>query len=182
MPRGLFPHQIALRNAALLHPRQRAAYLDPCTEAFDALRAGRAGEEAWSLIAETVHVAEELANAGIVSDRKAVFAWALGALGAIWRRVQATSCWTLRGPEIAALQEAIDFHRIQLEHCTQGELFQASRRYGERMRQARAGNAPRGMDVIETRKGRNSAQESPGGGPTGAGQPAAAGPVGGAQP
>ena len=66
---------------------------------------------------------------------------AQAALAALITRVQAGSGWTLYGPEVRALREALWLYGVQLDHCSAGEHRRAIALVRERISQALAGNA-----------------------------------------
>lgn len=137
------PVDLAMSGAALLRAEQRAALVAPMQQAFAALRSGTGREPHWRDLADAANVAEALAEIGIANDHAAKFEAAQAALASLHGRVRATGCWTLRGAEIVALQDAIEIHEIQLAHATQREVGQAIAAVRRRMSQALAGNAPR---------------------------------------
>ena len=63
-------------------------------------------------------------------------------------RHQGGGSWTLRGPEIEALDTALWMHRVQLDHCSLGEFDKARGKVAERTRQALAGNAGPNTKVV----------------------------------
>jgi hypothetical protein len=69
-------------------------------------------------------------------------------LADVHERHAARKSWTLRGPELQALSDGLWVARIQLEHCSLGEFERARKQVAQRIRQARAGNAPAGAHVV----------------------------------
>jgi hypothetical protein len=119
---------------------------------MNAFRLGKGSREAWADLAGRLNVAEELARAGIASDQVDTFSAALQALAAVHKRAHGCAAsWTLRGPEIAALDDGLWMHRVQLQHCSQGELEHARQRVQRRMQQALAGNVGGDTQVLHGR-------------------------------
>lgn len=113
----------------------------PMEDAWAAMRLGGRDAAPWCNLAYAMNVAEQLALRGIASDRLPELQAAQAALHAVHTRQADTGSWTLRGSEIAALEMGVDLHRIQLHHCTQGELRDAIQAVQRRVSQALAGNA-----------------------------------------
>jgi hypothetical protein len=136
----------AMALATKLAPHQQAELVRPMRAAFERARAGTGGWQAWAGLADAMNVAEQLADAGICSDRMPEILAAQSALSELYARHQQRNSWTLRAAELAALDEGVLMHTIQLEHCTQGELRSAIFAVQRRMSQALAGNAsPRAL-------------------------------------
>jgi hypothetical protein len=56
--------------------------------------------------------------------------------------------WTLRAPEISALDMAVQVFRAQLLHCARGELAKAIATFTAKAQAALRGNTPPGAVVI----------------------------------
>lgn len=134
------PFDLASARAALVPPHVRAQFERPMQASFDLLRRGAGNWSAWCNLADSMNVAERLADLGIASDRKADILQAQAALAALHDRHANSQSWTLRGAEIAALQLATEIHEIQLEFATQGELYEAIATVQRCVQQALAGN------------------------------------------
>lgn len=124
-------------------------------QVFDAITAfsqGRDCEANWRLIADAYNVAESLAELRIGSDPASRERIAAGqrVLADVWQRHALRRSWTLHAAELNTLREAEWLHHIQLQHATQSEFERACANTIERMRQARAGNAPAGAIVLGT--------------------------------
>ena len=146
-PVDIDPTQLAIARAALVPAPQRAMLLTPVRRALDGLRMATGGWQAWCGMADAMNVAERLALAGIASDRMPEIQAAQAALQTLHARHATTGSWTLRAEELRALDEGAFFHKVQLEHCTQGELHDAILAVQRRVAQALAGNAPRDARV-----------------------------------
>jgi hypothetical protein len=141
------PTQLAIARAALIPPAQRTLLLRPLQHALDGLRTGTGGWAAWCGMADAMNVAEQLALRGIASDRMPEIQAAQAALQAVHTRQATRNTWTLRADELRALDEGAFFHRVQIKHCTQGEMADAIQAVQRRVSQALAGNAPRDARV-----------------------------------
>ena len=69
-------------------------------------------------------------------------------LAAVHERQAERGSWTLRGPELQALDDGLWVARVQLEHCSLGEFERARKQVAQRIRHARAGNVPEGAHVV----------------------------------
>ena len=143
----LLAHDTAAALATKLNGEQRQALGQPASTALDGLRTATGGWPAWCNLADALNVAEQLAEMGICSDRKTEIAAGQAALHELHTRQAERNTWTLRAAELAALQTAVEFHRIQLDHCSQGEMRAAIETVKRRVQQALAGNAPRDARV-----------------------------------
>lgn len=152
------PMGLAMTTAAALLPRQVQAIMGMLHEALDAFRFGKAARHNWAELAARFQVGEALARAGIASDRVQAFADAQQVLIAVHQRAHGLQqSWTLRGPELAALDNAAFLHSVQLQHCSQGELARACDLVRRRGEQALAGNAGRNTTVLHVAPGAGAA-------------------------
>ena len=119
------PLEIAINRAMLLLPSERAAILAPVHEGFEAFRAGAGTVEHWAQLADAINAATVLAKRNIASNHQDTFAAGTEALRAVHDRHAITASWTLRGPEIAALELATFVHKVQLDQCSRGEMASA---------------------------------------------------------
>lgn len=148
------PMGLAMTMAAKLLPHQVAHIMDIVEANLVAFRTGAGNRAAWADLAARMQVGEALACAGIASDRVQAFVDAQQALADVHQRAHgATQSWTLRGTEIAALDHAVFLHRVQLQHCSQGELEHARQLVLRRGEQALAGNAGRNVTVLHVTDG-----------------------------
>lgn len=136
----LDPANAAIARAALIPPHIRQQFTQPLQQAFQALRMGQGNWDAWRTVADALNVSERLAALAIARDHTDEIEAAQAALAALFDRHQATRSWTLRGPEIAALEQAVTIHKIQLDYATQGELYEAIDTVRRCVGQALAGN------------------------------------------
>ena len=142
------PVDLAISRAALLTDAQRAALTTPTTTALQRLRTGGFTPADWKDLADAMNVAEALAELRIVSDHGDSFAAAQAALANLITTHRTRGRWVARGAELTAIDTAAWLHRIQLAHCTQGELDSAIRRVQRRVRGALAGNVGPGVQVL----------------------------------
>lgn len=141
------PHELAMARATALQPQQRQALGQPLQQALEGLRTGQGGWDAWRTMADALNVAEQLARAGIASDRLPEILEAQAALHALHQRHAERGTWTLRASELAALTFGAELHAIQLRYASQGEMADAIRAVQRRVQQALQGNAPKGAMV-----------------------------------
>lgn len=151
---GVDTMALAKTQIAMLDKEQQVQGIRDARIGFADLRAGRGGRDAWSAIVGRLDVALCLAqDYGIVSDRVPELTAGLKALADLFERAEISHSWTMRGPEIAAIQRAIDLYAIQLQYVAQGELMRAAATVRMRHQQVRAGNVPAGYTVLDGRAG-----------------------------
>ena len=143
-------HELAMESARKLPMHHRAALSDIVNGALAWFRAGRDCASNWATMADALNTAEMLAKMGIASDdaSKARIDDAMRVLAAVHERQAERGSWTLRGPELQALDDGLWVARIQLDHCSRGEFERARRKVAERIRQALAGNVPEVAHVV----------------------------------
>ena len=158
------PVGLALTMAAKLLPQQWAEAKAEMQASFDAFRTGCGSNDHWRHLADRLNVAEALAQMHIAGDHADTFERGQAALAAVHQRAHgAAKSWTLRGPELAALDDALFVHGVQLEHCSQGELQAAIGAVQRRVWQALQGNAGAGVLVLSTGGGGGAAVAAAGG-------------------
>jgi hypothetical protein len=110
-------------------------------------------------IADCLNVAEELSNLSICSDEESRLrvSNAQEVVFELHQRHERTGSWAMRAQEIHALREGIWLFRTQLDHCSNGEYETAMRRVIEKVRQALAGNASPGAQVVHVAAQKESA-------------------------
>lgn len=148
----LNPVAVAIESAQKLRPEYRSNLQRIVELALQAFRTGRDCDAQWRNMADALNTAEALARIGIASDddsRERIDA-AQRVLADVHQRQAQRGSWTLRGPELQALDDGLWIFRVQLDHCSLGEFERARRDSAERIRQARAGNAPAGAHVVGT--------------------------------
>jgi hypothetical protein len=145
------PVQAAMAGAALLDEADRINLRRILSQAVDNLRTTKDALDGWRSIADAMNVAEALAYIGICSDgvSRFIIAEAQGVLGAIQARHKERGSWTLYAVELQTLANAVERHMLQLEFCSMREYQQAAERVRNKVRQALAGNAGPGVQVIE---------------------------------
>ena len=146
-PVSLDPVADAIARATVLRPEQVASLAGPVERAWLDLRTGTQPDHAWRDLADAMNVAEQLADAGIASDRMPEILTAQEALADLAARHNSTGSWTLRSHELRRIEAALEFHGIQLDHCTQGEMADAIRAVKRKVAQAIAGNASKRASV-----------------------------------
>jgi len=147
----LNPIAVAIDQARKLHQVDRQNLQRIVEHAQHAFRTGRDCATQWVVLADALNTAEALARIGIASDAdsRERIDGAQRVLADVHQRQAQRGTWALRGPELQALDDGLWVARIQLEHCSLGEFDRARRDAAERVRQARAGNAPAGALVVE---------------------------------
>lgn len=144
------PMEIAKVRASRLPPDHVEELFAPMRAAFVAFRAGHGNNFHWRKLVDANNVAMELAkHHRIANDHKDTFAAAEAALAAVAERHAHGGSWTLRGTEIAALDLAVQVHRIQLMHVTHGELGEAVTSLKARIQAALRGDHAPGVLVID---------------------------------
>lgn len=141
------PLEVAINRAMLLLPTERAEILERYTAAFKVMRAGHGCADEWAKLVDATNIGTVLAHRRIASDHKATFAAASAALRDLHDRHARTGSWTLKGTEIAALDLALLIHKIQLDHCSRGELALAVQTVINRTRAALSGAVAPGTTV-----------------------------------
>lgn len=141
---------MAIESARKLRPEARTELQHIISGAFDEFRAGRDCANHWRTMADALNTAEMLSKAGIASDAesKARIDDAMRVLAAVHERQAERGSWTLRGPELQALDDGLWVARVQLAHCSLGEFERARKQVAQRIRHARAGNVPAGAHVV----------------------------------
>lgn len=140
----------AMTGAAAL---PRDAVTSACAGVRESLRRFSAGDyprEHWASMADALNVAEELAARRICSDAESRQLILAGqqVLADVMARHQAGGSWTLRGPEIATLSDALERHCIQLRFASYREYEDSIAAVRRKHAQYLAGNAPRDALVI----------------------------------
>lgn len=144
------PVGLAMAMAAKLDAAQLPGMLARIQERLDAFRTGCGNAEHWAALADSLNVAEGLAELGIAADHTDTFARGQQALADVYGRAHGPrKSWTLFGPELQALDDALFVHGVQLQHCSQGELQKAVATVRRRMYEALKGNGGRGAIVLQ---------------------------------
>lgn len=148
------PVSLAMAMAAKLDAAQLPGMLAGIQARLEAFRTGHGNSEHWAALADSLNVAEALAQLNIARDHEDTFERGQQALAAVHGRAHGPQkSWTLRGPELQALDDALFVHGVQLQHCSQGELHQAVTSVRRRVAAALAGNAGRGVKVLRAAAG-----------------------------
>lgn len=104
--------------------------MEPARLSLDALRRGVATLDHHCIAHTAIAIAEAVEEQGVVTGLAHYWEAADKALATIWARAMATGAWrapTLRGPEIAAVTEAIELHAWQIAQLSAGELQRAAK-------------------------------------------------------
>jgi hypothetical protein len=141
-------HGLAIDLASLLTHAQRAGFMNPAREALDSLRRGEGDWNAWRTMADVGNMAEALAEEGLAPNLIGNIERGQDVLGRIHGTVMDGGSWTLRGPEIVALDDLVWVHGVQLQHATQGEMARAIERVKARTRGALHGSVGKGTKVL----------------------------------
>jgi hypothetical protein len=143
VPKHVTPNTVGLVLDAIvtLTLAQQAELLAPIQGSLEAFRTGRGSADDWANLADAMNVGEALAQLAIGADHADTFNTAQAALAAVHARIAERKSYTLRGAELTALDDAVFVHRIQLEHCSQGELLRAVDNVKRRVGEALKGNA-----------------------------------------
>lgn len=125
------------------------------TMSIDALlKAGDQAEEAWESLADSVNVAESLSSIGIGrgADADIILRQAQEALAYVRQERIERNTWALRAEDRVEVRLRLellrDLHKVQLGTCSYAEFERAFRKTQERVKQARAGNAPADAVVV----------------------------------
>jgi hypothetical protein len=147
----LNPIAVAIEGAQKLPAVDRLNLQRIIQAAFDAFRLGQNCDVQWVVLADALNIAESMSQIGIASDEASVerIQRAEQVLADVITRHRERGTWALRGPELQALEDGVWTCKIQLEHCSLREFERARDATVERVRQARAGNAPKGAIIIE---------------------------------
>ena len=139
---------LAIGRATVLDAEQRVKLNISVLDALVAFRHGGGNRAHWMNLADAMNVAEAIAQAGIFGDdMPAAYAAAQQVLSDVSDRHEAGGSWTLRGPELTALDQAVQCHELQLDHVSQGELADAITLVKHRVAGALAGNAAPGTRI-----------------------------------
>lgn len=136
------PLAIALNRAAKLLPAERELLVKPVQAAFQAFKLGQGSAEHLAQIADALNIGTDLAEkVKIASNHTGTLEAGKAAVLSLLDRHATTGSWTLKGTEIAALDEALFICRVQLDFCSRGELSGAVQRVISRCRSALADEA-----------------------------------------
>ena len=120
------PITLAISAAAKLQPDQQVAVMAPVRRAFDEMRRGAGSEAAICELSNAMNIGEQLAARNIANNHIDKFRSALEVLVAVLERgTRPGGSFTLRGPELAALDDGLWMLSIQLQHCSQREAREA---------------------------------------------------------
>lgn len=118
-----------LVNVAKLTPAEVAQAITPMRAAMLNLKRRTATELDWMWLSTCAQIAMSIERQGVVRGLAHHLQAALDVCSAINVRARTTGQWCspcLRGPEIEALDTAIDLHEYQLQQLSYGEFIRAS--------------------------------------------------------
>lgn len=131
----------AIARAAVLQPDAQRELLRPAFDALASLRSGRGNKAAWQQLADKLNLAEALCELRIASNLADQVQAGHAALSALMGRAKAATGWTMYGPEVKAIDDALWVYQTQLKFCSQHEHARAEDMVRNRISQALAGNA-----------------------------------------
>ncbi len=158
MPRVIHLNQLhrTIRGAAKLLPADVQRQTSIVTSAIERLlAASKDATDAWRDLADTANIAETLASMRIGggTDARLVIQSAQEALAYMAQEQAERGTWALRADDRIEIRMRLellrDLHRTQLSECSYGEFERAFTTTVERLKQAKAGNAPAGAIVVE---------------------------------
>lgn len=146
----------AINAARRLSAEDVAMMISTANRALQALLLAQADAgEHWRSLADLANVAETLAGMGVGGgpDAQLVIRHAQEALAWLMQERRDRGTWALRADERAEVSDRLTWlvsvHAVQMQHCSYGEFERAWKQTYERVRQARAGNAPADAVVVE---------------------------------
>lgn len=145
------PVQRAIVASGRLFGEERDSIRRKLAVSFLVFRSGERCEDNWRAMVDALNIACALAELGICSDEPSKERIAKGeaVLAAVATRKAAGGSWTLYPQEIRELDDALWLYGVQLDYCSRGEFEKAQKIVKDRVSQALAGNAPRGVTVIK---------------------------------
>lgn len=136
------PLEIAMNRAAKLLPAERELLVKPVQAAFQAFKLGQGNAAHLAALADALNVGADLAEkVKIASNHTGTLDAGRAAVLSLLDRYATSGSWTLKGTEIAALDEALFICRVQLDYCSRGELAGAVQRVISRCQSALADDA-----------------------------------------
>jgi hypothetical protein len=145
------PVLTAIAGAAVMPADAQRRLVGPGFEALADLRSGRGSVAAWQQLADRLNLAEALCELRIANNLADTVQSAHAALAAVIQRAQAGRGWTLFGPEVKALDDALWIYQTQLSLCSLREHQRAEDIARNRISQALAGNASARAVVHDSR-------------------------------
>jgi hypothetical protein len=142
------PVERAIAMVAVPPAQSQAALIAPIREALDNLRRGAGQLPDWNCLTDAHNVALALAALRIANDHRDTLVTGCRALADLAERVNAGGSYTLRGPELVALQASTEIHEIQLGLASQREIYDAIVAVQRTVRGVLDGNAPQRAHVV----------------------------------
>lgn len=140
----------AAKLAGKLTPAERSLLIDPVWKCYDDLRKGSASNATLVHLRDVFNIAQLLAvDFGLLPDHLEKFYDAQTAILAVCERRAAGGSFTCYATELAALKTGIEFHDIQLEFASAGELARATMTADRKIRGAMAGSPGKNYRNIE---------------------------------
>jgi hypothetical protein len=151
---SLDPAGYAIRLAAKLTDAERALLMNPVKECFGRLRFGGFTVTDYKHLADTFNVAQSLTMPGIglLPDHADKFRAAHMALKDLGERYNAGRNWAARGEELRAIETGIEFHEIQLQFASAGELTRATQEVDRALKGVLSGSKSRNIFTTELRE------------------------------
>lgn len=136
------PVQHAILRAAKLTPAEVKLMVDPIKEDIQALRTGKFNNTMFKHLADSFNVAQALTEPGIglLPDHIDKFTAVHHALDALAKRKTSHGSWVAKTDELRTIETGIEFHEIQLEYASAGELSNAALIVHRRIQGALQGN------------------------------------------
>lgn len=119
------PLSWAIAGAHTLPAPKQAELLAPVSAALLKLQHATADRDDWNTLANALNLAEALCGLQIGPNLLPEITKGMEALHAVAMRMLASARSTCRGAEIAAIVEALDMYRAQLQLCSQAEMSRA---------------------------------------------------------
>ncbi|HEV2612524.1 MAG TPA: hypothetical protein VGU61_19840 [Noviherbaspirillum sp.] len=140
------PIRSAIMRATKLRPFEKAMLLDPIWESFEKLKKGEWKNEDFKFMADCLNVAQALTlpGIGLLPDHMDKFDAAHHALQQLSARRNATGKWLAKGDELRTIEVGIEFHAIQIDFVSAGELAKATQRVDDILKGAVSGSPGKG--------------------------------------
>lgn len=146
--------QVAIDRARVMTRADKDLLTRTAQEAFDKFRRGIECDDAFRSMADAFNLSAQMTELGIGVDDATKWRTqgALRILGVVLHRFEHLGTWALRSHEMLDLEEGLATFRLQIELVSFAEYLKARRRVCDITRQALAGNAAPGVEVIATKR------------------------------
>lgn len=134
--------EAATARAAKLTDSERHLLIDPVWASFDLLRRSETSATEFIHLCDCLNVAVALTQPGInlLPDHVEKFNAGIDTLGGIADRRMAGKSWTCYAHELATLQEALEFHEIQLRYASAQDVCKATQKVDRAIKGANSGS------------------------------------------